>query len=222
MAATGMLKGLTFNYVDVLIVVWLAIGLFRGRSRGMTLEVLPMFEWILIVVLAGFFYGPLASAIFHGTAGAFNRLWSNITGYVLIAFFIHLFFLWLKSGINDKLTGSDYFGGAEYYLGMMAGFLRFACITIVLIALMNSRVYNAYELAEDAKVQKKNFEDIRFPTYMSVQNSVLKESFTGRMVELGLHPLLIASTTGNNKTPEAAGQKRDDAAYSAVFGAAKK
>jgi uncharacterized membrane protein required for colicin V production len=222
MAGMGAaLKGLTFNYFDGIIVLWLAIGIYRGRTRGMTQEVLPMFQWILIMVLAGFLYAPLASAIFHNTAGAFNKLWSNVTAYTLIGFAIHLFFVWLKSGVNDKLTGSDYFGGAEYSLGMMAGLLRFACIIVVMIALMNSRVYTQADLAEDAKAQKKSFEDIRFPTYMSVQYAILKESFTGRMVEAGLHPLLIASTTAN-KPAETLGQRRDDSSLNAILGAGKR
>ena len=210
----------SFNYFDGVVVVWLIIGIFRGRKRGMTQEVLPTIQWLAIVILAGLFYAPFSSIIFQGTSHAFNRLWSNITAYLLIAFAIHLIFLAIKNAIGEKLTGSDYFGRAEYYLGMIAGLVRFACMLLVMCALMHSRVYTAFELAEDEKIQKKNFEDIRFPTYMSVQHTILVESFTGRLIEDKLHPILIASTTGG-KSDESIAKKREDTINS-ILGPAKK
>jgi uncharacterized membrane protein required for colicin V production len=217
----AFLKGASFNYFDIIVIGWLLVGFARGRSHGMTRELLPTIQWVLIVVLAGLFYSPLSSLIYQGTSHAFNRLWSNITAYVLIGFAIHLFFLWIKQGVGDKLAGSDYFGRAEYYLGMTAGFLRFAAILIVMCALMHSRIYTQAELAEDEKVQKKNFEDIRFPTYMSVQHTILLESITGRLMEKGLHPVLIVSTTGSKASTETLGQRRDDA-LNAILGPTKK
>ena len=122
MAALPVIGGLSFNYVDCAVAVWLIVGLVRGRKRGMTPgSFLPMFAlgWP-IVVLAGLFYPPLrGDLIFKNTGGA-NKpsRRSNITAYVLIAFAIHLFFLWLKQTIGEKLTGSDYFGArSEYYIG---------------------------------------------------------------------------------------------------------
>ena len=129
MAALPALSGISYGYFDGVVIAWLLIGIFRGRKRGMTQELLPTLQWLAIVVLAGLFYLPFSVVIFKNTSGAFNHLWSNITAYVLIAFAIHLFFLWLKEVFGEKLTGSDYFGRNEYYLGMIAGLLRFACIS---------------------------------------------------------------------------------------------
>ncbi len=200
---------MSFNYFDGIVVVWLLVGVSLGRKHGMTQEILPTLQWLAILVLAGLFYLPFSLVIFQYTSGAFNILWSRITAYLLIAFATNLLFLWLKETIGEKLTGSDYFGRAEYYLGMMAGLVRFACIVVVLCALMNSRVYSAAELAETEKMQKKNFEDIRFPTYGTVQRAILKESFTGQLLENKMPRVLIASVLGGKPVPSPA-KKRDD------------
>jgi uncharacterized membrane protein required for colicin V production len=216
----AVLPAHSFDYFDFIVVVWLVMGIFRGRKRGMTQELLPTLQWLCIVILCGLFYAPFSDVIFHNTSGAFSRLWSNISAYVLIAFAIHLVFLWLKQVLGEKLTGSDHFGRAEYYLGMMAGLLRFACMLVVLCALMNSRVYTAAELAEDEKIQKKNFEDIRFPTYLSVQHTILVESFTGRVIEDNLHQVLIAPVKPEQPT-ETIAKKREDT-INAILGPQKK
>jgi uncharacterized membrane protein required for colicin V production len=216
----AVLPAFTYDYFDVIVLVWLLIGIIHGRKRGMTQELLPTLQWLFIVVLAGLFYFSFSSVIFQSTGGAFNHLWSNITAYVLIAFAIHLVFLWIKQGVGEKLTGSDLFGRAEYYLGMLSGLIRYACMLIVLCALMNSRVYTSAELAEDAKIQKRNFEDIRFPTYGSVQYAILKESFTGRLIEDKLNSVLIASVSAGKSSPTIA-TKREDA-INAILGPSKK
>jgi uncharacterized membrane protein required for colicin V production len=214
MAALPNFSGISYGYFDGIFVVWLLIGIFRGRKRGMTQELLPTLQWLAIVILAGLFYFPFSVLIFQTTTGAFTHLWSNIIAYVLIAFGINLFFIWLKESIGEKLTGSDLFGRAEYYLGMFSGLLRFACMIVVLVALMHSYVYTQAQLAEIEKFQKKNFEEIRFPTYASVQQSVLTESCTGRLIQSNLSSVLIVSTTASTSAGKPAGPaapKRPDA-----------
>jgi uncharacterized membrane protein required for colicin V production len=209
MAALPVLSGISYGVFDGVVVVWLLIGIFRGRKRGMSQELLPTLQWLAIVILAGLFYSPFSVAIFQNTSGAFTHLWSNVTAYLLIAFAINLFFIWLKQTIGEKLTGSDLFGRNEYYLGMMAGLVRYACMLIVLCALMHSRVYTQAELAETEKFQKKSFEDIRFPTYGSIQHAVLSESYSGRLIQANLYRFLIASVSARNPA-ETIAQKRQE------------
>jgi uncharacterized membrane protein required for colicin V production len=195
MAALPALSGTKFGYFDGVVIVWLIIGIFRGRKRGMTQELFPAMQWVGIVILAGLFYLPLSTIIFQNTNGVFHHLWSNITAYLLIAFGVHLIYLWVKQVFGERLTGSDSFGGAEYYLGMAAGLVRFACMVIFLCALMHSRIYTQAELAENERIQKKNFEDIRFPTYGTIQHAVFTESVTGQWIERNLYRVLIASVS---------------------------
>jgi len=221
MATLPSLSRLPFNVFDGFVVLWLVIGIARGRKRGMTQELLPTMQWVAIVILAGLFYLPFSAIIFKTTSGSFNLLWSNITAYVLIGFGVHLVFLWLKQVLGEKLIGSDYFGRAEYYLGMLAGLVRFACMIVALCALIHSRVYTEADLAEEEKAQKKNFEEVRFPTYMTMQHTVLTESYTGQFLETHLDRLLIVSITSGKKPAESIARKKEDT-INAILGPVKK
>jgi len=192
------------NYFDVFVVLWLILGVFMGRKHGMSQEVLPMVQWIAIVILAGMFYGPIAQFL-HQNANL-ELVLASIIGYVLVGLVVHFIFLWIKQGIGEKLVGSDMFGRAEYYLGMAGGAVRFACMLVCLIALMNVRIITDVEMARSEKVQRQNFEGIRFPTYGSVQHAVLFESLTGRTVKANMSHLLIASITGSGSGPKGKGE----------------
>jgi uncharacterized membrane protein required for colicin V production len=180
-----------FNYFDIVAVVWLIIGLFRGRKRGMSQELLPLMQWLGIVAAGGLFYWPFSSLVRQCTQ--FSTLWSCITAYLLIALGVHLIYLWFKQMLAVKLVEKDPFGRGEFYLGMTAGVVRFGCMLLVGMALMNSRVATAAELAQNEKFQAANFSDIRFPTYGEIQHDVLLKSFTGSIVETYMKPVLIVS-----------------------------
>jgi uncharacterized membrane protein required for colicin V production len=186
-------SGLKVNYVDFIAIVWLIIGLFYGRKRGMTQEILPTIQWVSIVVVAGLFYRPLALLIRQ--YARFDSLWSNLTGYLLIAFGVHMVYLWVKHLIHQKLIGTDMFGRMEYYFGMAAGVIHFGCILIMAFALLNARIITKAELAKTEKAQSDAFSDIRFPTYGSIQQAFLFQSFTGGLIETNLSAVMIASAT---------------------------
>jgi uncharacterized membrane protein required for colicin V production len=199
-----------FNYFDIIALVWLFIGLLRGRKRGLSQELLPTFQWLGIVLAGGMFYWSV-SPVIHQYA-QFGTLWSNITAYVLIALGVHLIYLWFKQMLAAKLVEKDPFGRAEFYLGMMAGVVRFACMLLVAMALMNSHVETAAELAQTEKFQEAWFSDIRFPTYGEFQQEVLFKSFTGNLVESNLKSVLIASVdipAGTQKKGDSMAQKKN-------------
>jgi heme/copper-type cytochrome/quinol oxidase subunit 1 len=122
-------------------------------------------------------------------------LWSNITAYLLIAAGVHLIYLWFKQMFGVRLVEHNVFGRSEFYLGMMAGGTRFACMLLAGIALMNSRIATDAELAKTEKFQKDNFSDIRFPTYGGFQQDVLFKSFSGNLIRSNLQSVLIATVT---------------------------
>jgi uncharacterized membrane protein required for colicin V production len=205
------LTKLSFNYFDLIVLVALAVGLLRGRKHGMSQELLPMLKWVAIVTLGGFFYRPVSLFLQQNIPGAFDLLWANRSGYLLIALGVLLVFAWIKKAIGEKLLGSDLFGGAEYYLGMIGGMVRAGCIIVAVLALMNSRIVTQEELAADEAAQKKSLEDIRLPTYGTIQQAMLFHSFTGRLVKENLSRILIVSVTSEQmKKGETAAQKRED------------
>ena len=186
-------KNLPFSYIDVIILIWLVVGVLRGRKQGMAQELLPVFKWVSIVLLAGYFNQPLGALIRENTAGAFSVLWSWIAAYALIALIVALCFSLLNHWLGEKLVGSDLFGRYEYYLGMLAGMVRFACMLLVLLAVMHSRIVTQAEL-DDINVQmKKNLDDIHPPRYVygSIEQAIFSRSYTGRIVQENLPDLLI-------------------------------
>jgi uncharacterized membrane protein required for colicin V production len=198
-AALPVVSGAKFNYFDLLAVVWLFIGLLRGRKRGMSQEFLPLLQWLGIVAAGGLLYIRLSGYV-HQYA-QFGALWSNVTAYLLIALGVHLIYKWFKQMLGEKLVEKDPFGRSEYYLGMMSGVVRFGCMLLVGMALMNSRVVTKAELIESEKFQAAWFSDIRFPTYGEFQQDVLLKSFSGKLVETHLQRVLIASVTSAGAQP---------------------
>jgi uncharacterized membrane protein required for colicin V production len=188
-----------FNYFDLMAIVWLIIGFFRGRKRGMSQEFLPLMQWVAIVVVGGLFYTQV-SVYVHQYA-QFGWLWSNVSAYGLIAIAVHLVYKWFQKMFGEKLVEKDPFGRGEFYLGMMAGVTRFGCMIIVAMALMNSRVGTAAELAQMEKFQAAWFSDIRFPTYGEFQQEVLLQSFSGKWVQVHLKSVLIASVNSGAGMP---------------------
>jgi hypothetical protein len=82
---------------------------------------------------------------------------------------------------------------------MTAGAMRFGCMLLAGMALMNARIVSEAELAKTEKFQKENFSDIRFPTYGGFQQDVLFKSFLGNWTRSNLKTVLIASVAPASK-----------------------
>jgi uncharacterized membrane protein required for colicin V production len=184
---------LPFNYIDLIIIALLVVGIFRGRKRGMSEELLTFVQWIVIVIGGCFVYQPLGNLI--KLSAPLSTLACNVMAYVLFALLVKLLFTQIKRAVGEKVLGANFFGVTEYYLGMMAGMIRFACVILMTMALVNARLITAEERATTAKYQRRNFESVSFPTFGSIQQAILFESFAGTQVKEHLDFLLIKSTT---------------------------
>jgi hypothetical protein len=56
-----------FNWFDILVVVVLLLGAWRGRKHGMSQEFIPLLKWVALVLVCGLVYAPLAAALAGGT-----------------------------------------------------------------------------------------------------------------------------------------------------------
>jgi uncharacterized membrane protein required for colicin V production len=175
--------------VDLMTVVVLFLGILRGRKRGLSEELLDTIQWVMIVVLAGLYYSRLSVAFSSG--GVVGPAVSNVLAYVMIALGVKFAMMLVKRGIGEKIIGSDVFGGFEYYLGMMAGAVRFGCVYFFLLSLLHAPYYTEEMLATQAKYQEKYYGDIRFPTLGTIQKTFFKESAIGTASERYLAKVLI-------------------------------
>jgi len=205
------LSDIGLSWFDLMVLVVLAIGLFRGRSRGMSEELLDLLKWLTIVVVGALVYRPLGKYISDYTRFGVNACYAGV--YIGMIIFMRLFFAWIKRGVGEKLVGSDVFGNSEFYLGMMAGTVRFGCYVIVGLALLNARYISPEELAANARMQKENFEDISFPTIGTIQQSIFKGSASGQLVKRYLgHELIVPNRADSSaRATETIGRQRERA-----------
>jgi uncharacterized membrane protein required for colicin V production len=183
---------LPFNWFDVGILLFLALGVQRGRKHGMSQEIILVLKWLAIVVVGGLGYAMLGDVIAESTV--FTRLTAYLMAYTVIALGIVVAFWAIKKMANGKLVGSDVFGSGEYYLGMVAGAVRYACILIVGLSVLNARLYSQKEIADDLKFQNDVYGSNFFPKLYTVQEDVFKKSFVGPHIHDELSFLLIKST----------------------------
>lgn len=180
-----------FGWFDVVLVGVLAFGLFRGRKNGMTKEMLPMFQWVAIVLVAGVGY-EMFGQFFINSFGM-DKLWAYILGYLSVALVVFFVFLLLKKLFQARLTGSNFFGNGEYYLGMISGLIRYFCILMFALALLNARFYTSAEIAAHNAYVNRWFGSDFFPDLRTVQTGVFKDSLTGPFIKDYLGVVLINS-----------------------------
>ena len=189
-ASAWELDKLPFGWFDVALVAILAFGVWRGRKNGMTKEILPMFHWLATVIVCGLAYEMAGQLILNFSGWG----WTDclLLGYFSLMLLVYLAFQFLKKIFQPRLTGSNFFGSSEYYLGMVAGAIHYACLVFVALALLNAPFYTAADIQRQkdfdrntygAGLQdfKGSFFELFYPA--QIQVSVFQKSFTGKFIK---------------------------------------
>ncbi|MDD5141420.1 MAG: CvpA family protein [Verrucomicrobiales bacterium] len=202
------LDRLPVGWFDFALIALIGLGYFRGRKNGMTKEVLPMFQWLAIVLLGGLAY-EMAGQLFIDFA-RLKITAAYIFGYLALAFLVFLLFIVLKKMLTPRLTGSNCFGSMEYYLGTISGVVRFVCMLFFALALLHAPFYTPAEIAARTTYNArwygggmKGYSGNYFPTVQGVQESVFNASFTGSLIAKYLGVLLINTESVNPVKPTA-------------------
>ncbi len=193
------------NWFDVLVIVTVLLGIRKGRMNGMSVELVPMFQWMAIVAVGAVgykFFGDILAE-----SSPMGHLFCYITCYIILAIFTKGAFVLIKKGAGGKLVGSDIFGRAEFYLGMLGGAVRFTCILLAGLALLNAPYYSAQEIASDHAYRMDMYGSNFFPELSGTQIQVFKESLIGGALKKHAEFLLIASTKSE---PSKTIQRRKD------------
>jgi len=202
-----------FNWFDVALVLVLAFGFWRGRKRGMTKELLPSLQWLSIMLCAGLGHPYLAD--WYQKTGIIRQVFGShfnehtaalMSAYLTITFVLFVIFVMLKRKFNPKLEGSNLFGSNEYYWGVVAGLVRYICLLLVGLALLNAPFYSSADIeAQKAYNNRwygggmKDFNGDFFPPMYEVQDTVFKQSLVGPFIKQNLSMLLINSLSGGKK-----------------------
>jgi hypothetical protein len=193
------------NWFDLVVVVVLLLGIRQGRKNGMSVELTPMLQWLVIVVVGSVTYQPLGDML--AESSPMSHLFCYITVYILMAIVIKCAFSMLKKLGGGKLTGSDLFGRAEFYLGMLGGAVRFLCILLAALAILNAPYYSAQEIASTKAYQVDMYGSTFFPGFSTMQIQIFKESLLGGLLKKNAEFMLIASTKPEHKDLP---RKKDD------------
>src|SRR5690606_37706881 len=106
----------TLTWFDLLLAGLLIFGFLRGRKRGMSEEMLDVFQWLTIIVVGALLYDPVGKLI--SRSGSMGLLYAYVIAYLLVALILKLVFSTVKRAVGEKLVHADAFGSFEYYLGM--------------------------------------------------------------------------------------------------------
>ena len=194
------LNNLPINWFDIFLLLWLTLGIFRGRKRGLSQELLTFLQWVVIVGFCAVAYQPIGDWLVQTVSGI-GYLTGYVVGYLVAACLVALGFVLFKRMFQGKLIGSDAFGKGEYYLGMPAGMLRFLCMLLAGLALLNARLYTPQEIQAYKKYQMENFDSEFFPGLQALQATVLEKSFSGHLIKEYLSFLLIRPTAQGTSVP---------------------
>jgi len=207
------LDKLPFGWFDVALVAVLGFGLFRSRKNGMTKEVLPMLQWVATLLVCGLSYEIVGQLIIN--LSGWGKLACYLLSYFSLMFLVYLLFVFLEQIFKPRLTGSNFFGSSEYYLGMGSGVIRYSCILFVALALLNAPYYTAADIIKNRAFAARwygggmeGFSGDFFPTLQSVQESVFQKSFAGKIIKDYAGVILINSAPGEADRPSGVPQKQ--------------
>jgi uncharacterized membrane protein required for colicin V production len=199
---------LPVNLFDLALLAVVVIGILRGRKHGMSEELLNLVKWVVIVLGCAFLYEP--GGRFLAASSPVSVLTAFLVVYAGVAVMILTIFGLFKHALGGKLLGSDFFGHAEYYLGMGAGLVRCLCILLAALALLNARLFTTQEVRASEAYQKDVYGSDLIPGLHSVQSIVFEKSLTGPWIKQNLGFLLIKPTVPQDKSLH---QKEFNVAY---------
>ncbi len=192
------LQSLPANLFDLALVGVLVAGILRGRKHGMSEELMEMVKWLLVVICCALLYQPLGQMLANSTP--FTLMSSFLFVYFGCAMAILGLFALGQHQLGGKLIGSDVFGRMEYYLGMGSGMVRFGCIALFVLAMLNARYFSRQEVLAMERFQNDVCGSNFFPTWHTAQEVVFERSLSGPWIREHLGFFLIRPTQPEDKS----------------------
>lgn len=202
--------GPEFGLFDVLLIIVIGLGFWRGKVRGISEELLDFLQWLATVVAAGFLYGLVGDLLVQAKL---PRLWANIGGYLLVIVAVSILFGFISKRVGNKLINSDFFASWEYRLGGAAGVIRYLCMWIAALSLLSARYFDPAVVAAERKYQEKEVGVVFIPTWGMGQRMALYDCITGPYIrEYFAHQLMTpVGLTHNTPNPNSIGRQQQRA-----------
>lgn len=185
------------NYFDIAILALALLGFIRGRKHGISVELVPLAKWLCVLVV-GRLLGPIV-----GGWLAYFKLSSNQQlqyGYSIVIFTNLLIFFLLRNTNKEAVAGKNLFGSLEYYLGMLAGVLRYLAIILVFSVFMAAPTYTPAYRASITDFNKKVFggglyAGSFFFDLPTIQDYMFKDSKAGPWIHENISWIFLSDTS---------------------------
>jgi uncharacterized membrane protein required for colicin V production len=175
-AGESAVPGPSLGLFDVLLIIVLGAGAWRGKVRGISEELIEFLQWLGIILAAGFLHIMVGDLL---VLGKLPRLWANMGGYILVMIAVSILFSFIKKSVGNKLVDSDFFGGWEYRLGSLAGALRYFFMWMAVLALLSARYFDAATVEAERKYQEKEVGVVLVPSWGMLNRMAFYDSFSG-------------------------------------------
>ena len=180
---------LRYYWFDIITLIVVCSGLAYGYRRGLTLELVPLLQWITLIAVCGTYYQPIGAPIARWVEIQPNEAFVFV--YLLLGAVVFYLFWTIKKTIAKGLPGSKCFGNAETPLGAVAGACRFLCIQFVCITLIAANYIPPEELSGSSYYYQTSENNV--PTPADVQRGIFLRSRSGRLMKYYFGRWLIAA-----------------------------
>ena len=162
------------------------LGCFAAGATDCPRTCCRCLQWLVLVPVCAFGYQMVGGFLMN--LAHLDKFWSLMDAYLALALVVFVIFSGIKPDVAEKLVKSNFFKGGEYYLGMVSGVVRYACVLVFLMALLNARFFTPAEIAAANAADKQSlgggvFAGNYFPHLFTIQDWVFKQSFTGSCVK---------------------------------------
>lgn len=175
---------MTFNIIDVLLLLLIALSAFIGWQRGFILSLLDLVRWVVSLIAGLLFYRQLGDTL--NQINDWTEVWNQPLAFLLIVITVRIIIQVGSSYLLKRLPKEIHFNRFNRLLGIVPGLISGVFTAIFLAALLFSLPLsdNFQEKTRDSGIA--NY----FADYAETIESALSPIF-GRAVEQTLNRLTI-------------------------------
>lgn len=126
---------MSFNIIDVLLVVLIALNLLNGYRRGFILGVLDLTGWVLSLIAGLRYYQPLANWL-GPRVDLWSETWDQPIAFVIVALLVGVVIQLIGYALLRRMSRDVHERPANQALGLIPGFANGLITTAILSALL--------------------------------------------------------------------------------------
>lgn len=126
---------LSWNIIDVLLVVVIALNLLNGYRRGFILGVLDLAGWVLSLLAGLRYYQPLASWL-GPRVDLWSEVWDQPIAFVIVALFVGVIVHLIGHALLRRMSPDIHERPANQTLGLLPGLVNGVITAAILSALL--------------------------------------------------------------------------------------